>query len=102
MWSSNKQKNQYLIEAQCKYKLQKCYHIVDSQIVHAMIQKESYGLNTLAATQIGEIQEGTNVEDWYWTESKHNIADWLTRGKTTRDIETVHTTMISLKQKANQ
>ena len=40
----------------CRYKLTKCYHIVDSQIVHSMIQKESYGFNTFAATRVGEIQ----------------------------------------------
>ena len=34
---------------QCRYKFVKCYHIVDSQIVHSMIQKESYGFNTFAA-----------------------------------------------------
>ena len=35
-------------------------YIVDSQIVHAMIQKDSYGFNTFAATCIGEIQEDTD------------------------------------------
>ena len=39
-----------LIESQCRYKYKKCYHIVDSQIVHAMIRKESYGFNTFTAT----------------------------------------------------
>ena len=51
-----------------------------------MIQRESYGFNTFAATRIGEIQEGTNIADWYWTEGKHNIADLLTRGKKPSDI----------------
>ena len=46
-----------------------------------MIQKQSYGFNTFAATRIGEIQESTNPTDWYWTESEYNIADYLTRGK---------------------
>ena len=46
-----------------------------------MIQKSSYGFNTFAATRIGEIQGGTNIEDWYWCESKFNVADWLPRGK---------------------
>ena len=46
-----------------------------------MIQKESYGYNTFATTRIGEIQEGTNPQDWYWVESDKNIADWITRGK---------------------
>ena len=47
------------MDEQYRYKFQRCYHIVDSQIVQAMIQKDSYGFNTFAATQIGEIQETT-------------------------------------------
>ena len=68
------------LQEQCRSTFERCYHIVDSQIVHAMIQRESYGFNTFAATRIGEIQEGTNIADWYWTEGKHNIADLLTFG----------------------
>lgn len=75
------------VDKECRYSFQKCYHIVDSQIVHCMTQKNSYGFNTFAATRIGEIQEGTNVEDWYWCESEHDIADWLTRGKKPSDID---------------
>ena len=74
------------IEKECRYRFQRIYHIVDSQIVHAMIQKNSYGLNTFAATRMGEIQEGTSQTDWYWVESEHNIADCLTRGKKPSDI----------------
>ena len=51
-----------------------------------MIQKETYGFNTFAATRVGEIQEGTNVTDWYWIPGEYNIADWLTRGKSPKDI----------------
>ena len=43
--------------------------------------KETYGFATYAAGWIGEIQENTNPCDWYWTEGKNNIADWLTRGR---------------------
>ena len=74
------------VEKECRYRFQRIYHIVDSQIVHAMIQKHSYGFNTFAATRIGEIQEGTSLTDWYWVESKHNIADCITRGKKPSDI----------------
>ena len=63
------------IDKECRYTFEKCYYLVDSQIVHAMIQKSSYSFNTFAATRIGEIQGGTNIEDWYWYESKFNIAD---------------------------
>ena len=55
-----------------------------------MIHKETYGFNTFAATRVGEIQEGTEKNDWYWTESKNNISDWLTRGKRAIDIDVNH------------
>ena len=54
-----------LMEKESRYKFTKCFHIVDSQIAHAMISKESYGHNTFAATSVGEIQSGTDPEDWY-------------------------------------
>ena len=48
------------VEKERRYRFQRTYHIVDSQIVHAMMQKHSYGFNTFAATRIGETQEGTS------------------------------------------
>ena len=58
----------------------KIYCIVDSEIVRAMIQKESYGFNTFAGVRIGEIQDLTEKSDWYWIEGSLNIADIITRG----------------------
>ena len=74
------------IVKECRYKFEK-HHIVDSQIVRAMIQKETYGFNTFAATRIGEIQQGRNPSDWYWIEGELNIADWITRGKKPKEID---------------
>ena len=62
------------------------FFIVDSQVVRAMIQKESYGFNTYVAVRIGEIQNSTRPEDWMWVESSQNIADWTTRGKHPNDL----------------
>ena len=45
-----------------------------------MIQKESYGFNTFAGVRIGEIQDLTEKNDWYWIEGSLNIADIITRG----------------------
>ena len=42
-----------VLQQQCSYKFQRYYHIVDSQIVHARIHKETYGFNTFAATRVG-------------------------------------------------
>ena len=58
----------------------KVYHVVDSEIVKAMINKESYGFNTFAANRIGEIHRNTTKENWYWIEGGLNIADITTRG----------------------
>lgn len=63
------------IEGNSRYQFSGYYHIVDSQIVRAMIQKETYGFNTFAATRIGEIQEGTIPADWYWIGFQHRRLD---------------------------
>ena len=55
------------------------HHIIDSEIVKAMISRDSYGFRTFAANRIGEIQDITKKEDWYWVESKLNVADLATR-----------------------
>ena len=64
-----------LLEREWRYRFTRCLHIVDSQMVHAMVQKESYRYNMFAATRNGEIQSGTNPDDWCWVVSKQNIAD---------------------------
>ena len=48
------------IEEETRYRFESCYHIVDSEIVRAMIQKESYGFNSFVTTRIGEIQNATD------------------------------------------
>ena len=52
----------------------------------AILQKQSYGFQSLAAVRIGEIQQSTKLIDWYWIESNLNIADCLTKGKAPVDI----------------
>ena len=74
------------IERETRFEIKKKYFIVDSEIVRSMIQKQSYGFNTFVAVRIGEIQEFTDPKEWFWIESKLNIADWITRGKEAHDI----------------
>ena len=62
----------------CRWNLEQ--HIVDSEIVRAMISKESYGFKTFVATRVGEIQSETSPSEWYWINTKSNIADILTKG----------------------
>ena len=48
-----------VIEKHMRYDFEKTYHIVDNEILKAMISKGSYGFNTFAANRIGEIQNST-------------------------------------------
>ena len=67
-----------LKELNCEFS--KVIHLIDSEIVHAMIHRESYGFNTFVGNRLGEIQRSTVATDWGWIEGKLNIADVTTRG----------------------
>ena len=47
-----------------RYAYDKFYFISDSQIVHAMVKRDTYGFNTYAALWVGEIQETTKKDEW--------------------------------------
>ena len=79
-----------LLKRECRLKHSKEHFIVDSEIITAMTQKDSYGFNTFGALRIGEIQEATNPSDWYWVDGKLNISDWLTRGKSPKELGDNH------------
>lgn len=53
------------IQAEVRYNFTAVYHIEDSEIVKAMISKESYGFDTFAANRIGEIQQKTDPQEWF-------------------------------------
>jgi len=74
------------ITREVRMKFSKTFYIVDSEIVRAQIQKESYGFNTFVGVRVGEIQSKTNKEEWYWVEGSKNIADIISRGKSACDI----------------
>ena len=74
------------IQNETRYRIEKRYFIVDSEVVRSMIKKQSYGFNTFVAVRIGEIQEFTDPSEWFWVESKLNVADWITRGKEIHEI----------------
>jgi len=46
----------FILQEMPDLEFKRVYHIVDSEIVRAMINKESYGFNTFAVNRIGEIQ----------------------------------------------
>ena len=70
----------FIVAEMPEMKFERIYHIVDSEIVRAMINKDSYGFNTFAANRVGEIHRHTQIENWFWIEGKLNIADLTTRG----------------------
>ena len=69
-----------------RFEIEKTIFVIDSQIGQSMIKKESYGFNTFVAVRIGEIQETSGMESWYWIEGSVNIADWITRGKELKEL----------------
>ena len=73
-------------EQKTRFKFAQYIHLVDSEIVRAMIQKESYGFNTFVGTRVGEIQSHTNPSQWYWIKGDINTADIITRGEDPNNI----------------
>ncbi|XP_045127641.1 uncharacterized protein LOC123514085 [Portunus trituberculatus] len=67
------------IEKESDWKFQSVLHIVDSSIVRAQIQKESYGFGTFVANRVAEIQMKTDPNDWWWVKTSENPADLTTR-----------------------
>ena len=51
-----------------------------------MIQKESYGFNTFTGVRVGEIQEKTRKEEWFWVEGSLNVADMISRGIAAKEL----------------
>ena len=74
------------IQREIRYNFVNTYLIVDSEIVRAMTQKDSYGFNTFVAVRVGEIQEKTAKNEWYWVEGELNIADIISRGAKAGDL----------------
>ena len=75
------------VEKYSRISFNRIIHLLDSQIVQCMLQKESYGFNTFVATRVGEIQESTDPKQWYWINSKDNIADIISRGISPENID---------------
>lgn len=61
------------------FRFSKIVHIIDSMIVRAQIQRESYGFGTFVATRVAEIQSITDPTEWWWAQGGHNPADMTTR-----------------------
>ena len=67
------------ITREMKIPFKAIFHIVDSAIVRAQIQKESYGFGTFVATKIAEIQDKSDPREWWWVATADNPADMVSR-----------------------
>lgn len=70
-----------------RIKVEKWFHLLDSQMVLGAIQRDSYGFQTFFANRIGEIQKTGAVGDWWWIPGNLNIADIITRGASSKDLD---------------
>ncbi len=74
-------------EQHTQIQIKRWYHLLDSQTVLGAIQRESYGFQTFFANRIGEIQESTRLQDWWWIPGPLNIADIITRGAGPKELD---------------
>ena len=75
-----------LINREVGLDFERTVHLVDSEIVKAMINRNSYGFNTFAANRIGEIHQGSKAEEWFWICGKLNVSDLTTRGADANEL----------------
>lgn len=70
------------------YNFERIYHIIDSMIVKAQIQRESYGFGTFTATRVAEIQDRTKKDEWWWISGESNPADLTTQATNPKNLQT--------------
>ncbi|XP_033730738.1 uncharacterized protein LOC117320185 [Pecten maximus] len=70
-----------------KLRFERVFHIVDSMIVQAQIQKESYGFGTFTATRVAEIQSKSSPDEWWWVSGNDNPADLTTRVTAPKNLD---------------
>ena len=58
-------------------------HVVDASIILGMITNISLKFDTYTAPRVTEIQTNTDIESWFWVDTKDNPSDLGTRGKVT-------------------
>ncbi|KAK6191003.1 hypothetical protein SNE40_002753 [Patella caerulea] len=77
-----------IIEKEMRFKFGRVLHLLDSETVLNMINKTSTRFKTYEGVRIGEIQAASNgnMSNWAWISGNNNIADWLTRGRTPKQL----------------
>ena len=72
-------------ELHSRIEVAKWYHFLDSQTILGAMQWESYGYQTFFVNRIGEIQNSTKIQDWWWIPGSQNVAAKITRGANPKD-----------------
>ena len=77
-----------VIEKETRFPYERVLQIVDSETVLNMVNKTSTRFKVYEGVRVGEIQAATNgdMTCWAWMAGRHNTADWLTRGRTPKDL----------------
>nr|XP_043874409.1 uncharacterized protein LOC122764147 isoform X1 [Solea senegalensis] len=75
------------VEKHARMKIERWFHLLDSQTVLGAIQRVSYGYKTFFANRVGEIQKAGLMQDWWWIPGDLNIADIITRGGAPEDLK---------------
>lgn len=70
------------IRKEINLKIDRCFYWTDSMTVLSWIKSESKRFKMFVGSRVGEIQELTDVNDWFWVPTNDNPAD-----KGTRDID---------------
>ena len=64
-------------------KISRTLHIVDASIILGMITNISLKFDTYTAPRVTEIQTNSDLDSWFWVDTKDNPSDIGTRGKVT-------------------
>ncbi|XP_067936851.1 uncharacterized protein [Watersipora subatra] len=63
-----------------RYNFDKVVHLTDSETVLCMLAKTSTRFKLYEGVRVGEVQAGTNSDEWKWVDGNSNTADWVSRG----------------------
>ncbi|XP_048579702.1 uncharacterized protein LOC125560998 [Nematostella vectensis] len=77
-----------VIEKEMRLEFDRVLQLVDSETVLNMINKTSTRFKVYEGVRVGEIQAATDgdMSCWAWMSRKDNTADWLTRGRSPKDL----------------
>ena len=77
-----------VITKECRYSFSNILHLIDSETVLKMIHKVSTRFKVYEGVRVGEIQAATegDLSCWGWVPGKLNIADWVTRCHSPKDL----------------